>query len=325
MEKRVKHSVDVSCNDWTVGQVLQKKLKLTKHQIKSAKYRLEGICVNGQQARTTARVAAGDVVEVLLEENRSDAGKVIAVPGPVDIIYEDEDLLLLNKPAGMPVHPSHGHYRDTLANYLQYYLAQQGNYIPVRAVGRLDKETSGLVVFGKNQVTAARLGSQQMFKNSVRKPINLEHSSLRKGSIEKEYLALVHGHLNEKEGCIDLPIARAADELNKMEVSPQGKPARTHYRVMEEYPASSLVSLRLDTGRTHQIRIHMSYIGHPLLGDQIYGRETHAELARAALHCYRVTIIHPYTEAYLRFEAPLPVDMQTIVSGYSSGHSWNLS
>jgi 23S rRNA pseudouridine1911/1915/1917 synthase len=230
-------------------------------------------------------------VEVLVEENRLDAGKVEAVPGPVDVVYEDEDLILLNKPAGIAVHPSHGHYRDTLANFLQYYLAQKGNFAPVRAVGRLDKETSGIVVFAKNQLTAARLGS-------------------RKDSIQKEYLALVHGHFQDKEGLIDAPIARVTGELNKMEVATHGKPARTHYQVQKECGDDTLLSLHLDTGRTHQIRVHMASIGHPLVGDQIYGTTADPGFSRAALHCFRVKITHPYTGELLKFEVPLPADMR---------------
>lgn len=310
MEKMLRYAVGAEDIPCTVGVLLQNRLGLTKHQIRSAKFRRDGICVNGIQTRVTAPLKTGDVLEVILEHASDCGASMEAAEKQLEILYEDEDLLLVNKQAGIPVHPGHGHYRDTLANYLLYYFGQKGYHVTVRAVGRLDRETSGIVVFAKNKVAASRLAG---------------------GSVKKEYTALVLGHLAEKTGCIELPIGKRKDSLNRMEISEAGAFARTHFKVLEEYRESSLVQLRLDTGRTHQIRVHMAALGHPLLGDLIYGEEPgerdkgidntgdfrktvrercgDSGLQRAALHCGQVEVIQPFTGDKIRCTAPLPKDM----------------
>lgn len=303
MDKRIIYRVTEEDLPADVRTILRKRLGLSEHQIKSAKFRPDGICRNGVRVRITEKVIGGDCLEVLLEREEEVSAGVKGERGPLDILYEDEDMILVNKAPGVPVHPGHGHYCDTLANHLMYYFQEQGINATIRAVGRLDRETSGIVVFAKNRVAAARLTGK---------------------SVEKEYLALVRGQLREKKGCIEWSIRKKAGELNQMEISPNGANARTYYQVLQEYPEASLVSLHLDTGRTHQIRVHMAAMGHPLLGDRIYGtmypenqegkvngpEMSGREMERAALHCRRVKILHPFTGEKIAAEVPLPEDMK---------------
>lgn len=299
MEKKVSYVVqeeDVPC---TVKFLLKHKIGLSESQIKSAKFRPFGIRINGVQARVTDEAKTGSLLEVLLEGEEDCGQKMEATFGVLDILYEDEDLIVINKAAGVAIHPAHGHYEDTLANHLLYYFEQQKKKVTVRAVGRLDKDTSGIVIFAKNKVAAARI----------------------KESFSKEYVALVCGHLLNKCGCIELPIAKKTGELNKMEISENGNFARTHYQVLEEYESCSLVRVWLDTGRTHQIRVHMCALGHPLVGDAIYGDGSEAaglqdkkiRIARAALHCRRAELIHPFTGERICIEAPLPEDLRKAI------------
>lgn len=292
MERWLSYQVKKEDEPASVGQILKRKLGMTSGQISRAKFRKPGIVVNGQQARVTEAVRAGDRVRVCVEAAHEESGHLVGAPGCVEILYEDEDLAVVNKPAGTAVHPSHGHYKDTLANQLVEHYRSRGLGLCVRAVGRLDKDSSGAVLFAKNRVAAARLSE--------------------KGSVEKEYAALVQGHLISKDGCVDMPVKRVEGELNRMQVCRTEKDAKdavTFYRVVEEYEDASLVRLHLLTGRTHQIRVHMAYLGHPLLGDGIYGRGMDPVLKRAALHCRSMTIRHPFTKETIRVEAPLSEDM----------------
>lgn len=298
MERWLSYQVITEDLPASVGQILRRKLGMTSGQISAAKFRRPGITVNGQQARVTEGVSAGDRIRVCVEKAGDGSGHLVGASGPVDILYEDDDLAVVNKPAGTVVHPSHGHYKDTLANQLVEHYRQRGLKLCVRAVGRLDKDSSGAVLFAKNRVAAARLWEKK--------------------AVEKEYLALVQGQLTPKEGCVDLPVARADEELNRMRVCPGEKGAKeavTYYRVMEEYRDASLVGLHLENGRTHQIRVHMAYLGHPLLGDGIYGKETDPVLKRAALHCHRMRIRQPFTGEIIGVEAPLPEDMVEWMKG----------
>lgn len=304
MEKRICYQIkacDLPCG---VRMILRARLGLSDHQIRSAKFRPGGICVNQIPARVTDPLQEGDVLEVLLEQKEHRSRKLQAAFGPLDILYEDEDLLAVNKPAGTALHPAHGHYQDTLANKVLGYYEAQGICIQVRSIGRLDKDTSGGVLFAKNQVAAARLWGD--------------------GSIRKEYVALVTGHLPQKQGRIEKPIGKKAGSLNEMELSEAGRYAKTNYRVLEELRDSSLVSLTLETGRTHQIRIHMASLGHPLVGDSVYGKYWKGDagkaegirqsgLHRAALHCRSISLLQPFTGEELEIYAPLPGDMQRAI------------
>lgn len=292
MEKRVEYTVAVSDLPGRVEDILRKKIGLTPHQIRSARYRQEGICLNGVRVRTAEKVREGDRLQVLLEERETGSQDLETVCGPLEILYEDEDLAAVNKPAGTAVHPAHGHWKDTLANYLRYYYESRQLQVKIRAIGRLDLETSGIVVFAKNQAAAARLWQP--------------------GRVEKEYWALAEGHLEKERGRIELPLGKKEGALNQMEARADGLPAVTDYQVLERRDGADLVSLRLKTGRTHQIRVHMAALGHPLLGDGIYGGDT-GKIGRAALHCRRARVIQPFTGRSLEIEAPLPEDMKKLL------------
>ena len=270
---------------------LKGELGLTKKQIRQAKFRPSGICVNGIQSRVTSLIKPGDCVSVLLEEEEKEYGQLVSGSIGLQILYEDEDLLAVNKPAGLVVHPSHGHYRDSLANAAACYFREQGMRVKIRPVGRLDKDTSGIVLFAKNQVAAARLAGQKA-----------------SGEFYKEYLALVCGTPNLQKDTVCTDLEKDPESLMKMRVTEQGMHAVTHYEVLRIWEDFSLVRVRPETGRTHQIRVHMASLGHPLLGDPLY--VTDRRMGRAALHAGYCRFLQPFTGEELCIRAELPEDMR---------------
>lgn len=324
----------------TLQQALRGPMQLTCRQVRSAKFRENGILVNAERSRVSRVLQGGDEVRVLLEDlhDPSQVRSIRENTGDLpplkeeEVLYEDEDLLLLNKQAGICVHPSHGHYADTLADQVCARYRSQGITEIPRIIGRLDKETSGLVLFARNKVAAQRLSEGCLLR--------------------KEYLAVVHGRLTcspvlqpspvlppsadaPVSFTITCPIARDPSSLNRMLADPEGisegKPAVTHLQVLS-YDAendASLLRLWLETGRTHQIRVHMAYAGHPLLGDTLYGPQPRTEgtlhdplpllpedeksaarfFHRAALHCFHMELIQPFTGQKFRIQAPLPGDL----------------
>lgn len=283
---------------------LRRGLGLTGRQISSAKFREDGILVNGVRRRVSEMVYPGDVVEVLLEDDMAGSEQLLPLQQELDILYEDEDILAVNKPAGMVVHPSHGHYRDSLANAVNYYFTAKGEQARVRAIGRLDKETSGIVVFARNRVAAARLAVQK-----------------EQGVFQKKYFALVQGRPDPPDGTITANIARDEATLMKMKVCDQGQRAVTHYRTRESNKICSLVEVSLETGRTHQIRVHMASIGHLLLGDRLYGGQVDENcsiISRAALHAGGCVFKQPFSDQEICIEAALPDDMERFRKIYFS-------
>lgn len=277
---------------------LRLRLGLTKRQIRQLKFHRPGILVNGERQYVTYMLAPGDLVEVDVEGNASP--KPLALnPAPVDILYEDEDLIAVNKPAGVPTHPGGIHQTDTLVNMLMYYFHGKGESLVVRPAGRLDRDTSGVILFSKNQTAAGRLVKQK------------ERKQLR-----KTYLALAEGHFPEKSGRIDTPLRRDPGNACRVICAADGKPALTYYEVLEEIPGASLLRVRIETGRMHQIRVHMASAGHPLLGDPLYGSDAGAGngLNRAALHAASMSCRQPFTGEALTWEAPLPEDMKNILN-----------
>lgn len=250
-----------------------------------------GIQRNGVWARVYEPLASGDTVTILLTEEASSEN-IVSTPLPLDIVYEDEDLLIINKPAGMPIHPSQGNYDNTLANACAYYFQQKGEPFTYRCINRLDRDTTGLLILARHAYSASLLSSM-----------------VAKREIHREYLALATG-LVPDSGVIEAPIARVDGSTIEREVNFEtGEFARTHYKCLEYKNGYSLVSLKLDTGRTHQIRVHMKYIGHPLPGDFLYNPD-YSVIRRQALHSYRLTFTHPITGKELQFTAPLPDDMK---------------
>ncbi|MCB6608966.1 RluA family pseudouridine synthase [[Clostridium] symbiosum] len=250
-----------------------------------------GITLNGSLAYTTRIISPGDVLSILLSEDVSSEN-IVPVPMDIDIVYEDEDMMVINKAAGVPVHPSQGHYDNTLANGLAWYFTEKKEAFVFRAVNRLDRDTTGLLLIAKNMLSGAVLSSMVSRK-----------------TIHREYMAVVSG-LTEEEGTVCQPIARVDGSTIERCVDPErGEYACTHYRRLayDEEKDCSLLLLTLDTGRTHQIRVHMKYIGHPLLGDFLYNPD-YRFIKRQSLHSCRLSFTHPVTGAPMEFSAPLPED-----------------
>lgn len=264
------------------GMPLEKLLKeglgLKKREISRAKFRKNGIRVNGKQQRVSYITGAGDLVQVCLEEAAGELPGVTPRQGKLEILYEDEDLIVVNKPGGMPCHPGRGHYDDSLGNRLAAYYEEQGAAAKIRAVGRLDKDTWGLMLYGKNQVAAARLFRQR-----------------EEGKLRKEYYALLAGIPGQDTGIIRQPIRRQPKEKQKMEVHREGKPAETWYRVLGTSKGRALVKCVLKTGRTHQIRVHMAWLGCPILGDVLYGNEENPFSDGLALYAGTMAFLQPFS------------------------------
>ncbi|MBR2402860.1 MAG: RluA family pseudouridine synthase [Lachnospiraceae bacterium] len=250
----------------------------------------ESILLNGRWEYVNTRMENGDLLEIKLIENDSSE-KILPVYAPFRIVYEDEDILVIDKPANMPVHPSLNHYENTLANAVCYYFANQGIPYTFRCVNRLDKNTTGLTIVAKHMLSSAILSQDVAVKN-----------------IKREYLAIVAGETDDL-GTIDAPIGRKdASTIERQIDYEHGERAVTHYRKIGTKNGYTLLSLILETGRTHQIRVHMSSIGHPLIGDFLYHPES-SELPRQALHSHKLEFIHPITKEPLKFTAPIPSDM----------------
>ncbi|NCA84023.1 MAG: RluA family pseudouridine synthase [Clostridia bacterium] len=272
------------------------------------------ILVNDQPQKPNYKVRPNDVISIVLPQPVQDF-ELIAENIPIEIVYEDADVLVVNKVAGMVVHPGHGNYTGTLLNALAYYFKDQPEIIPA-LVHRIDKDTSGLLLVGKNELAQTILG-KQFFDHAI----------------HREYTALVWGDFEETEGTIEGNIGRNPDNRLQMFVfadDSQGKPAITHYQVKERFGYVTLLSCRLETGRTHQIRAHMKYIGHPLFNDERYGGDKILKgttftkykqfvencrqlLPRQALHARSLGFLHPTTHRMMNFQSDLPADMQQAI------------
>ena len=254
----------------------------------------ESILINGVWSYMRTPLHSGDILTVHIRETESSPN-IPPVELSLDIVYEDEDIVVVNKPAGMPVHPSLNNYRNSLANALMYYYQQQGKSFIFRCTNRLDRDTSGLTVIAKHMVSSSILSS-----------MTARHE------IGREYLAVVRGSVTPSSGTIDAPIGRTGSSLIERKIDfEHGERAVTHYHVVKEENGHSLVSLILETGRTHQIRVHMQYIGFPLAGDYLYNPDMEY-IQRQALHSCRLSFQHPITGKHMEFTADLPEDMDRI-------------
>lgn len=265
---------------------LRKYCNLSARMITQLKRKKDGILMNGKILRTVDLTQAGNKVEINLPDEESE---IVPVEGNLDIVFEDEHILIVNKPYSMPVHPVKQHQTNTLANIVTYYMNSRGENYVFRAVNRLDKDTSGLVLIAKNKFCANAL------KNKVR----------------KNYFALCHGKL-ECSGTISAPIGLKEDSKIVRNVLDSGTVAITHYEVICSDDNIAFLKLWLETGKTHQIRCHMSSIGHPLLGDDLYGGSLEL-ISRQTLHCGEMTFVHPVNRKEISVSCKLPKDMQKIL------------
>ena len=278
-----------------IGDLLRRGVGLSAAQIKRIKYLPDGIMLDGARVTTAARARAGQVLRLRLSDTARSSG-IAPVQGSVDILYEDEDLLVVNKAPGVAVHPGMGQGVYTLGNFLLFYYDQEGIPADFHPVHRLDRGTSGLMVVAKHALAQDRLREEL-------------HSS----AFDRTYLAVCDGVPPESGGSVDLPIGRSEGSVLRREVRPDGLSARTDYTVLREGHGRALLQLHLHTGRTHQIRVHMAALGCPLTGDFLYGTEDPSLIARAALHSAALTFRHPITGAQLSFSLPLPEDMAQLL------------
>lgn len=256
----------------------------------------ESVLVNGVWYYLTQTLLPGDELVIQIQEN-DVSEKIPPTDIPLNILYEDEDILVVNKPTGMPIHPSMNNYRYSLANACAYYYQQQDKPFVFRCTNRLDRDTSGVTVIAKHMVSS-----------------NILSSYAYKHQIEREYLAIARGSVTPGFGTISAPLSRKGGSVIERVVDfEHGEHAVTHYKVIEEKNGHSLVSLHLETGRTHQIRIHMKHLGFPLIGDYLYNPDMQF-ISRQALHSHSLRFAHPITGEVMEFTAPLPDDMKQVLA-----------
>ncbi|MFI3172450.1 MAG: RluA family pseudouridine synthase [Eubacteriales bacterium] len=293
MSRIFHYYIDTQSHNTTILDYL-KSLSYSQGLIRHLKKTPNGILRNGTWAYVRDVLTAGDALTITLVEHESSE-MILPVDLPLDIIYEDDDLMVVNKPFDMPIHPSQGNYTNTLANAVSYYYQNQGLPFVYRCINRLDRDTTGLLILAKNAYSAALLS--RMIANR---------------DIHREYLAIATGKV-DSTGTIIAPISRVEGSTIERQVDEKhGEYARTHYTRLKYKNGYSLVSLKLETGRTHQIRVHMKHIGHPLPGDFLYHPD-YSIIKRQALHSHKLTFCHPITKTALSFEVPLPEDMQSFL------------
>ncbi len=281
--RRIDYTIEKDSDGDKVLWYLRGKARLSARLVATLKTFRDGILLNGEHIRTVDRIHTGDVLTVNIPSGENSAE---ATEGEIDVVYEDEDLLIINKNPFIAVHPTHNHQGDTLANVVAGYLQKKGKSAVFRAVGRLDKGTSGLIIIALNAYTASRLSE---------------------GGVKKTYLAVADGVFKEK-GTIDKPIYRPDPMKTLRAVGDNGERAVTHYTPLATDGKRTLLEVRLETGRTHQIRVHFMSLGAPLAGDSMYGAKSD-EISRHALHCHKMNFIHPVTNNEISVTAKIHDDM----------------
>ena len=276
-----------------INQILKQEFNISA-RLQHKLIREKHVLLNGKIIDTRSSIVLNDVITINLNFNE-ESENIISIQIPLNIIYEDECFLILNKPAGIAVHPSILHYTDSLANGVKFYFESIGLKRKIRPINRLDLNTSGIIIFAKNEYVQECLIKQ-----------------MQNSTFQKYYIAFVEGTFTNKEGTINLPIARKENSIIERCISENGQTAITDYKVLSEYNNFSIVECHLQTGRTHQIRVHMSATNHPLLGDTLYGSSSDL-INRQALHCYKVSFTHPITKQSLTFNCDLPNDMDSIL------------
>ena len=287
MPRHIEYIIPQNFDGSIVKNFLRKEMKLSAKLMRSLKHYDDGIMLNGEHIRVVDTIRAGDLLEINIPDFHGD---IEPIEMPLDIVYEDDDFIAVNKSPFLAVHPTHNHQGDTLANALIHYLKTKNKPTVFRAVGRLDKGTSGIVICALNSHAASRLPE----------------------TVKKEYLAVVSGE-TEHTGRIEAPIYRPDPMKTIRCVDERGDYALTYFEKISGNSDFSLVRVRIATGRTHQIRVHFSSIGMPLAGDSLYGEDKFG-LGHQLLHCAKVEFDHPVTGRHLILEAPMPDDMQKFIS-----------
>ena len=294
MNRVIDYIIDEAGDGLRIEQYLRRK-GYSGQNLAEIKRMPKSVLVNGEHYYMKQKLNTGDHLSIHICETKCSE-KIPPIQIPLDIVYEDEDIIVINKPAGMPIHPSLNNYTNSMANALAWYYQEQGKPFIFRCCNRLDRDTSGLTVVAKHLVSG-----------------NILSDMVRRRDIHREYLAIVRGHVSPEAGTINAPLARKPGTIIERTVDwEQGETAITHYRLIEERNGHSLVSLRLETGRTHQIRIHMKYLGYPLIGDYLYNPDMEY-IGRQALHSHRLSFTHPITGKPMEFTAPLPKDMEKVL------------
>ena len=297
MDRVLEYEIPSEYDGANITTVLKQHFKISTNLIKDLKKYKEGIQVNGEHKRVVDFVAKGDILKIKIRDTASE--NIVPTDIPLDIVYEDEDVLVINKPSNMPTHPSMVNYENSLANGVMYYYKSKGEERVFRAVNRLDKDTSGLMAVAKNSYIHARLGEE-----------------IQKKELKRKYMSIVCGDV-EHDGTVDAPIRRADGSVINRIVAPDGQRAVTHYRVVKRYGEYTLLEMELETGRTHQIRVHMAYIGHPLVGDWLYGTEDHNIAKRQMLHSCYLCFTHPITGQIMEFKDEMAEDMRAFIEKLS--------
>lgn len=296
MDRILTYTIDSQSASLRADQFLQRQ-GYSSHLLTRLRKSLQYLLINDQPSRLNTILSLGDQVTVWIPEEHSSV-HVPPVELPIDIVYEDQDLLVINKAAGMPIHPSMDNYRNSLANGLAWYFRNSGNFV-FRCTNRLDRDTSGLTVVAKNCLSSSILSEMAV-----------------KHTITREYLAIVRGTVFPPRGTISAPLSRKPGSIIERWVDfEHGEHAVTHYQLLKTENGHSLVSLQLETGRTHQIRIHMKHLGFPLIGDYLYNPDMQY-ISRQALHSHRLSFTHPVTGTPMCFTAPLPKDMSDVFLTY---------
>jgi 23S rRNA pseudouridine1911/1915/1917 synthase len=255
------------------------------------------IRIGNQIVKLNHSLEVGDIIRIELSKEESQ--DIEPEEMELDIVYEDEDLLVVNKSPFTVVHPTRSHPSGTLANGVLHHFRSKGESCIVRLVSRLDRDTSGLIIIAKNQYCHMFL-AKEMERNAV----------------IKGYTAVVWGNLKKSKGTINEPIYRPSQDSIKRVVDPRGQKSITHFEVVESFNQADLVRLRLETGRTHQIRVHLSYLGNPIIGDTLYGREEETLINRQALHASHLTFLHPRTKETISLSSDLPEDIKNLIRSF---------
>lgn len=287
MGNKLTFEVPPECDNMKAQNFLRQKCNLSSRIITRLKREKDGILMEGKNLRTVDFVKSGKIIEINMPAEKS---AIIPVCGDIKVVFEDSNLIIADKPPSMPVHPVKQHQSDTLANLISYYSLQKGESYVFRAINRLDKDTSGLVIIAKDRFTA----------NSIKNKIN------------KVYYAICHGRL-DGEDTINKSIGMQDGSIMVRQIKHDGLPSVTHYKSIFSSDEFSFVKLWLETGRTHQIRCHLSSIGHPLLGDDLYGGRLD-KLSRQALHCGEIEFVHPVNGKKINIKADLPSDMKFVLN-----------